>query len=45
MACTLRYMAKGDEYSSLQYALQVARNTLSKCVPEVAEGAEAFITV
>ena len=42
MACTLRYMAKENEYPSLQYAFQVARNTLSKCVPEVAE---AFITV
>ena len=42
IACTLRYMATGNEYSSLQYAFRVARNTISKFVPEVAE---AIVTV
>ena len=35
-------MATGNEYSSLQYAFRVARNTISKFVPEVAE---AIVTV
>ena len=30
-------MATGNEYSSLQYAFRVARDTISKFVPEVAE--------
>ena len=42
IACTLRYMSTGNEYSSLQYAFRVARNTISKFVPEVAE---AIVTV
>ena len=37
IAYTLRYMATGNEYSSLQYAFRIARNTISKFVPEVAE--------
>ena len=35
-------MATGNEYSPLQYAFRVARNTISKFVPEVAE---AIVTV
>ena len=42
IACTLRYMATGNEHSSLQYAFRLARNTISTFVPEVAE---AIITV
>ena len=42
IACTLRYMATGKEYSFHQYAFRVARNTINKFVPEVAE---AIVTV
>ena len=37
IACTLRYMIAGNEYSSLQYVFRVAHNTINKLVPEVAE--------
>ena len=42
IAYTLRYMATGNIYSPLLYAFRVARNTISKFVPEVAE---AIVTV
>ena len=42
IACTLRYKATGNEYSSLRYAFRVAPNKISKFVPEVAE---AIVTV
>ena len=37
IAITLRYMATGNSYKSLQYGFRVAHNTISKFVPEVCE--------
>ena len=37
IAVTLRYMATGDSYKSLQYGFRVAHNTISKVVPETCE--------
>lgn len=35
LAITLRYLATGDKYSTLQYQFRVARNTISLLIPEV----------
>ena len=35
LAVTLRYLATGDKYPTLQYDYRVARNTISLFVPEV----------
>lgn len=35
LALTLRFLATGDKYPTLQYQYRVARNTISKFVPEV----------
>ena len=35
LAITLRYLATGDKYSTLQYQYRVARNTISILIPEV----------
>lgn len=37
LAITLRYLATGDSYMSLQYGFRVANNTISKLVPETCE--------
>ncbi|XP_071177272.1 putative nuclease HARBI1 [Mytilus edulis] len=35
LAITLRHLATGDKYSTLQYDFRVARNSISKFLPEV----------
>ena len=35
LATTLRFLATGDSYKSLQYSFRVASNTISNFVPEV----------
>ena len=35
LAVTLRYLASGDKYSSLQYDFRVSRTTITKFIPEV----------
>ena len=37
IAITLRYMATGDSYKSLQYGFRVAHNTISKIIPETCD--------
>ena len=37
LAITLRYLATGDSYRSLQYGFRVAFNTISRVIPEVCE--------
>ena len=37
LSITLRYLATGDSYKSLQYSFRVAHNTISKIVPETCE--------
>ena len=37
IAITLRYMATGDSYKTLQYGFRVAHNTISKIIPETCE--------
>ena len=37
LAITLRYMATGDSYKSLQYGFRVAHNTISIIIPETCE--------
>jgi hypothetical protein len=37
IAVTLRYLATGNSYRSLQYGFRVAFNTISKFIPEVCE--------
>ena len=37
LAITLRYLATGDSYMSLQYGFRVANTTISLIVPEVCE--------
>ena len=38
LAMTLRYLATGDSYMSLQYGFRVANNIISLIVLEVGEG-------
>ena len=42
VAITLRFLATGDSYKSLQYSFRVAHNTISQTVPETCR---AIITV
>jgi hypothetical protein len=37
LAVTLRYLASGNSYMSLQYGFRIANNTISKIIPEVCE--------
>ena len=37
LAITLRHLANGDSYPTLQYAFRVARSTINKFVPEVCD--------
>lgn len=37
LALTLRYIATGDSYKSLEYAFRVANNSISRIVPETCE--------
>ena len=37
LTITMRYLASGNSYKSLEYAFRVANNTISKFVPEVCE--------
>ena len=37
LAVTLRHLASGDSYPTLQYAFRVARSTINKFVPEVCD--------
>ena len=37
LAITLRHLASGDSYSTLQYTFRVARSTINKLVPEVSD--------
>jgi hypothetical protein len=37
LAITLRYLASGDSYPSLQYAFRVAHNTISLLIPETCQ--------
>lgn len=37
LAITLRYMATGDSYKSLQFGFRVAHNTICKIIPETCE--------
>jgi hypothetical protein len=37
LAITIRHLASGDKYPTLQYDFRVARNTISVCVPEVCQ--------
>jgi hypothetical protein len=37
LAITLRYLATGNSYMSLQYGFRVANNTISKIIPETCE--------
>ena len=34
---SLRHLATGDSYTTLQYAFRVASSTINKCVPEVCD--------
>lgn len=37
LAITLRYLATGDSYSSLQYTFHVSKQTISTIIPEVCD--------
>ena len=37
LAVTLRHLASGDSYPTMQYAFRVARSTINKFVPEVCD--------
>jgi hypothetical protein len=37
LAITLRYMASGDSYKSLEYGFRVANNSISRLIPETCE--------
>merc|ERR1712002_726816 len=37
LAITLRYLATGNSYKTLQYAIRVAHNTISLFIPEVCQ--------
>ena len=37
IACTLRYMATGNDFTSYLFGFRVAQNTLTKFVPEETE--------
>ena len=37
LAITIRHLASGDKYPTLQYAFRVARNTICMIIPEVCQ--------
>ena len=43
LAITLRYLATGNSYKSMEYAFRVGNNTISKFIPEVCEAPQLLM--
>ena len=44
LACTLRYLATGESFSSLQYQFRISKSTISLFIPEVCDAIGAWKT-